>query len=335
MSEDLPFFLTENRGILKAKPQDDLLHPERNSLIKTDTLTETQYFGFCVPEARIQAFCYLWHHPNLHLVSGGLFAFQGHKPTAVHGELCDFRCYMNDSPLKNDLHEYRLDNSYSVKILEPLKRYRLTYADAGRGNRVDLEIHALQPPIMYGDGNHFEQPMKVRGKLELRGKHYEVDCYTVRDRSWGKSRPEDNFAVPSGSWMVGVFNENLAFGAQVFDQPDTSLELRGELARPLEKTLLGGWIYRDGQVGRVVNARKRIIREPRTYVPQYVELELKDDLGRSIHARGTSTASTIWQTWVNMILPVCQMRWECEGLVTYGECQEGNSNDHFYQLANA
>ena len=133
--------------------------------------------------------------------------------------------------------------------------------------------------------------------------------------------------------MVGVFNDDFAFGAQVFDQKDTALELTGELARPLEKTLLGGWLCRNGELGRVVQARKRVIRQPHTYLAQYVELELTDDLGRSVHLRGTSTASTIFQTWVNMLLPICQMRWECEGLVAYGECQEGNSNDHFNQLA--
>jgi hypothetical protein len=332
MSEDLPFFLTQNTGLRAAEAIDDYLHPQRNASIKTDSLTETQYFGFCVPAERIQAFCYLWHHPNLHIVSGGLFVFQGHKPTVVHGELCDFRCFMNDSPLKNDLYEYRLENSYSVKVIEPLKRHHLSYADATRSNSVDLDFRAVQPPVMFGDGNHFEQAMKVTGKLELRGKHHDVDCFTVRDRSWAKSRPEENFPVPTGSWMMGVFNEDFAFGASVFDQKDTALELRGELARPIEKTLVGGWLHRDGRVGRVITAHKRIIRDPKTFLAQYVELAMTDEHGRSIQVRGTSTASTIWQTWANMVLPICQMRWECDGLVAYGECQEGNSNDHFNQL---
>jgi hypothetical protein len=96
--------------------------------------------------------------------------------------------------------------------------------------------------------------------------------------------------------------------------------------------LVGGWLHRDGRVGRVVKAHKRIIRAPNTFLAQYVELAMTDEHGRSIQVRGTSTASTIWQTWANMVLPICQMRWECEGLVAYGECQEGNSNDHFNQL---
>jgi hypothetical protein len=333
MADDKPFWFNQNKGFLNAEPKDDLLHPDRNKLIKADSATETQYFGFCVPEARIQAFCYLWHHPNLRVLSGGLFVWQGHKATVVHGELCDFRCFMNDSALSGDLHEYRLENSYSVKIIEPLKRYVLSYSDPGRSNTVNVHIEALQPPVMFGDGNHFEQPMKVIGDLTLRGRQHSIDCFTVRDRSWGRPRPEDNPGVPAVSWMSGVFDKDFSFCVTVLDQKDTSLELSGELARPLDKTLTGGWMYRDGKLGRVVEAHKRIIRVAGMYLPTYVELQITDEHGRHAHLRGTSVASTVWQVWSNTLLPICQMRWECDSMIAYGECQEGNFSDHFQQLA--
>jgi hypothetical protein len=145
MSDERPFWFTQNQGFSQAVPKDELLHPDRNKLITSDT----QYFGFCVPHAWIQAFCYLRHHPNLHVVSGGLFVFQGHRRTVVHGELCDFRCYMNDSVLRHNLHEYRLANSYSVKVVEPLKRHSLNYSDPARKNSVDLQVEALLPPAMF------------------------------------------------------------------------------------------------------------------------------------------------------------------------------------------
>ena len=333
MSDDMPFFLTQNCGLGRAEPTDDLLHPERNKLVTADTLSETQYFGFCIPSERIQGFCYLWHHPNLHVVSGGLFVFRGDRPTVLHGELCDFRCYMNDSVLKDDLHEYRLANGYGVKIVEPLQRFHVTYADLSRSNSIDLRIRAVQPPVMFGDGNHFEQAMAVRGELLLRGRRYDIDCFTVRDRSWGKPRTEENPAVPAVSWMVGVFSPDFAFSATIFDQQETSLELVGAgIARPIDKTVNGGWVYRDGKLGRVVKAKKRIARVPPMYIPQSIELEITDDLDRSFQLRGTSCASTLWQTWVNMTLPIVQMRWECDGMIAYGECQEGNYNDHYNLL---
>jgi hypothetical protein len=333
--EDKPFWFKQNNILLEAEPKDDLLHPERNKLTTADSATETQYFGFCVPEARIQAFCYLWHHPNLRVLSGGLFVWQGNKPTVVHGELCDFRNFMNDSALSRDLNDYTLDNSYSVKIVKPLELYLLRYSDPARSNTVALQIEALQAPVMFGDGNHFEQPMKVTGDLTLRGSQYRVNCFTVRDRSWGRPRPEDNPAVPAVSWMSGVFEKGFSFCVTVFDQKDTSLELSGMLAKPLHDTLVAGWVYREGRLGAVVEAHKRVIRSPALYIPTYIELELVDEHDRRIHLRGTSVASTVWQVWSNTLLPICQMRWECEEMTAYGECQEGNFNDHFYQLAKA
>ena len=332
VSKDLPFFLAVNDSLAGSDPRDDLLHPERNKLVQSDSCTETQYFGFCVPEARIQAFCYLWHHPNLRLVSGGLFVFKGDKHTVVHGELCDFRSFMSDAPLRNDLHEYRLENGYGVKILEPLKRHRVTYADTARQNVVDVEMAAVRPPVMYGDGNHFEQAMKVNGKLTLRGVQYDVDCFTIRDRSWGRPRSEAPLPVPATSWMVGVFNEGFAFSASVFEQQEMAPELRPPLAIPIEKTLNGGWLDRDGRIGVLVRARKRVVRAPGSFIPRYVELEITDDLDRSLSLRGTSCATTLWQAWPNMTLPICQMRWEADGLIAYGECQEGNWNDHLNEL---
>lgn len=49
---------------------------------------------------------------------------------------------------------------------------------------------------------HFEQAMRVEGELLPRGKRYDVDCFNVRDRSWGKPRPEENMTLPPTSWMT-------------------------------------------------------------------------------------------------------------------------------------
>lgn len=44
---------------------------------------------------------------------------------------------------------------------------------------------------MWPGDEHFEQVMKTRGELELRGKRYAVDGHQVRGGSWGcQPRPE-------------------------------------------------------------------------------------------------------------------------------------------------
>lgn len=331
--EEKPFFASHNLGFAAITAEDELLHPERNALVQADSLTETQYFGFSVPEAGIHSFNYLWHHPNLHVLSGVTWVWSGIKLNAVSAELCDIRTYMNDSALKDDLHEYRLDSGYGVKILEPLRRFHLSYADPVRDNAIDLIYEAIAEPVMFGDGNHFEQPMHVKGELVLRGQRHAVDCFNVRDRSWGKPRPETNQTMPPISWMTGIFHRGLAFNCTVCDQASSNPELSGAFALPDAKTLFGGWIQRDGTLGRVMQARKRVERSPGALLPMRIDLQLRDEHGRVLDLRGELIASCPWQSWGNTISNISMMRWECEGHVAYGDCQEALWNDYYNHMA--
>ena len=192
----LPYYLARSECFGRPVPADDLLHPEMNAAVEHETLSETQYFSFSIPEAKIHSNLYLWHHPNLGVVSGGAWVWQGSKRHPVEAELNDFRLFMRDDRLQNDLHDYRLANGYGVKVIEPLKRFHVTYRDDDRRNSFDLEFTGLIPPVMTADNTHFEQPMKVRGELVLRGTRHDVDCFTIRDRSWGKPRQKDLSPLP-------------------------------------------------------------------------------------------------------------------------------------------
>ena len=333
MAVDKPFFISQNQGFAPIDDTDDLLHPDKNSLVEHESLSETQYFGFSIPEQRIHALTYLWHRPNLHLVTGGVWAWHGIKQSAVHSELFDIRTFMKDTSLANDLHDYRLENGYGVKILEPLKRFHMTYDDASRNSSIDLIYEAVSPAVMYADGNHFEQAMEVKGEVVLRGKRYKVDCFNVRDRSWGKPRPEDNMTLPPSSWVTGVFHKEFSFNCAIFDQASNNPELSGPFAMPEERTLNAGWLYRDGQVGRIVQAQKRVARAPGTLLPISVELEVTDEFDRTVKMHGNLIASCPWQTWANVNMTVSLMRWECEGLVAYGDCQEPMWNDYYNFMA--
>ncbi|MET0661123.1 MAG: hypothetical protein ABW110_23540 [Steroidobacteraceae bacterium] len=326
---EVPYFVRENVALASIGPQDDYLHPERNRLIVDATLTETQYFGFSVPEARIQGLGYLWHHPNLKTVSGGLLVWRGVKLHMQQAELCDYRGFMSDAALKNDLNAYRLDNGYGVAVLEPLKRHRMTYVEAGGRSSVDIEFEAVAPAVMYADGNHFEQAMRARGELILRGERHSVDCLTIRDRSWGKPRPENNYPIPPISWMNAVFPSGTAFNCNMFDDARENPELRGTpFEMPADKVVNGGWLYRDGKVGRIAKGSKRIERDPRTSIPLSIEIEALDELGRTLNARATMTAALPYQMWFNSLFVSAQLRWECDGEVTCGDSQEALWSDY-------
>jgi hypothetical protein len=323
--EAVPFYLDRNEGFGQAKPEDDLLHPESFVNVNDDSACETQYFGFSVPEADIHALCQNMRRPKFNLVSGGLYVFQGIKSAMVQAELCDWRLFMNDSVVtKNNLHKFRYDNGYGVEILEPLKRYHMTYSDPARENSVDLIYQAVQPVVMFGDNNHLEQTMKVTGDLVLRGKHYAVDCFNIRDRSWGKPRQETNNPIPPLDWMTGVFNEDFAFNCTVFDHASNNPH---PLAVPDEQALRAGWIYYQGKLGRIVKASKRVKRGS-MLEPLTVELKLSDERGRDFDMQGTLVASCPCNCWGNILVLISLMRWDCNGSTAYGDDQSCYYNDY-------
>ena len=328
MSEDKPFFLAQNTALGVARVEDDLLHPEQNAAVADSSATETQYFGFSVGDEQIHGIGYLWHHPKLKTLTGGIYVWRGIKPSLIYSELVDVRTHMSDAALANDLHEYRLDNGYGVRVVEPLKRHHLTYEDPARQQRVDLHFEALQPPVMFGDGKHFEQPMKVTGELVLRGKRYEVNCYNLRDRSWGKPRQETHQPFPPYSWVSAVFSPTFALNVGVFDQAENNRELTGAFALPKERTLAGGWLQRDGKLARLVKVDKRVVRTPEMVWPERIELDLVDELGRTVQLRGQMHAANSWPLGGNINFTICLIRWECEGEVTWGDCQEGIWTDY-------
>jgi hypothetical protein len=332
--KDLPFFMKQSRGIRSIEPADDLLHPDSFKEVKDDSATETQYFGFSIPNENIHALTYMWWHPNLKVCSGGLFVFKGFKSRLIDAEICDWRTYMSDAAIRNDLHEFRFDNGYGVKIIEPNKRFHITYNDPKRNNSIDLMAEAVLPGVMWAEGNHFEQTMKVKGVLVIRGKRYEVDSYTVRDRSWGKPRPELLMPMPPTSWMVGTFNDKFSFNCTVFDQARNNPYLKGELAAamPDDKALIGGWVYRDGKVGGLIRAEKRVIRDPNTLVAAGIELSFVDEHQREFHMRATAVASCPIQPWHNTWMRINLMRWECDGMIGYGDNQEAFWPDYVHSL---
>lgn len=318
-----PFFLVKNEAFREAVAADDYLHPAVNAGVAGDSLTETQYLGITVPEHGIHGMGYLWHHPNLKVVSGGIWVYRGVNTNMIDSEMLDVRMFMNDSPLHQDLHRYRLDNGYGVEVVEPLKHLHLTYEDAKRGNAADLHYTAVTPAILFADGKHFEQTLRIEGELRLRGETIKVKSYNVRDRSWGKLRPEDPMALPPTSWTTGVFNDGLSFNCNIFDHRSGNPENGPAFDMPDERALNAGWIWREDRVQRIVQATKRVRREPGTHIVQEMDLDMTDESGKRLRLHGRLVSSSPWCTWANVKMVISLMRWESdEGLVGYGDCQE-------------
>ena len=333
MSENQAYFTrTFEKRLGTYELRDEDIHPEAMREQPHYGLTETQYFGFCIPEHRIHAFLYLWYHPNLKVVSGGPIVFQGIKPISLSVELTDYLDFMPDSRLTGGLRSFRFDNSYQVEMLEPGRKFRARYSNPERRNSFDILYTAVSEPMVWASSRHFEQVMKVEGHLELRGKAYEVGGFNIRDRSWGEARLEDPVPGPPIAWMTATFDESFAFNVTALDHPDLKPMWAGKFAVDPEKIDKGGWMIVDGKPVAVQSTRKRSTYDPVTLMPTGTEMEITDVNGRTFNVKGTVLAATPFNTWPNLRVPICLTRWECNGKVGYGDIQEAQWTDFLYRL---
>lgn len=323
MSNDQAFF-AHNPGVGFGEygPEDELLHPQYKHDIQHDALTETQYFGFNVPEVGLHGFSYLWHHANLGTVSGGIAAWRGIKTHHLECELYDHRMFMSDRVVSDGIDHYAFESGYRVDVIEPFKKIRIRYEDPSRHNEVDVTYTALTPPAMLPSRKHFEQTMKTKGFVMLRGKRYEVDGFNVRDRSWGEARREDPMPMPPIVWLTGVFGEDFSFNCTLTDHPSRNPDWLGIYQFPEDKVLMGGWIYRNGTHTRVVRAIKLTKRDPITLQPLTHELELYDDTGECFRINGMVEASSPSGFWSNVKIHMALVRWDCAGHQGWGDSQE-------------
>lgn len=329
-----PYFLTQTQDRFASYDTSaDFLHPEANAKCDHYSCTETQYLGFSIPEENIHAVNYLWHHPKMKTVMGGTVVFQGYKPVHLAAELIDMRNYMSDSVLANDLHDYQFDNGYRAQVIEPLKKFRVSYNDPKRDNSFDVTLEAIMPLAMWPTGRHFEQICKTSGELVLRGKKFKVDGFTVRDRSWGEARKEETMPIPCTTWMVGSFNKDFGFNCNALDHPDLNPIWKDSFNIKAEQTLLGGWMWVDGQIVPIVEARKLTHYDRKTMFPTRIELNITIKDGRKYEMVGTVTAACPFNPWINVYTPICLTRWECNGQVGFGESQDVQWNDFVTKYA--
>jgi hypothetical protein len=331
-THDTAFWEAKNVSFLTATPDCDLLHPAARDTNRSPTLTETQFFGFSVPEENIHALTYMWHHPNLGVVSGGAWVWQGIKSHVLASELFNWTSFASEDVLANDLWDCRFDNGYHVQTIEPLKRHRLRYADEARQNAFDIELEALMEPMLLQTGMHFEQAMRARGELTLRGKTYQVDCTHVRDRSWGQGRSEQHAPSPPIDWMTGVFSDTFMFGCTAYDHPDLNPDWTGHLEVPGGDPTKGGWVYRDGTLIPVVATRKRVHNDYATLVPTTAEMVMTDAAGHDYEIHGQVVSANRFAVWPNMDTWICLARWECEGQTCYGDLQQVQWHDYIREF---
>jgi hypothetical protein len=277
--------------------------------------TETYWFSFNVPERNLAGWLYAWVRPNLHNCGGGVFVYDD---TAVASWGLPYFQYQHTQPLPavRDLRDFTFPNGYSVKMLDPLRRYALRYQDRDH-IRLDLEFTAIQPPHRFPPGlppfdrsGHLDQAGRVVGTLVLRGETLRVDCFATRDRSWGVRQDHRGNRL---GYSFGTASERDSFCA--FVQP-TRPDTEGR------ETVYHGNLVRDGRMRTIRTGWRVVERDRRTNHITGMTLEGVDEDGRRFRAVGTARSRMIFSvprgTCMNTFL-----HWRFDnGVECHGEDQD-------------
>src|ERR1700728_1055968 len=183
--------------------------------------TETNWWSFNVPERKLGGWLYTQSLGVQQTVNGGAWVWDDSDAGAVY----ERKQRGLPFPDRGDLRDVSFPNGVSVKMLEPLMRYRTTYSDPGRFE-CDLVHEGIIRPHSHPIGawpfwatRHFDQPMHVTGTILLYGEEIPIDCYSVRDRSWGprpagrpKRRQDNGEGGSAGRKPAGQRSASGSFG---------------------------------------------------------------------------------------------------------------------------
>lgn len=264
---------------IRFTAEDDSMHPVGDPALDW---TETNWWSFNVPERALAGWLYTQVKPNLGVCAGGAFVY---GPDAWLPWELPYYGWFSHQPLPDplDLRDTTFRNGVSVGMIEPGMSYSLGYQF--RDNRdftADLRFDGLTPPVPHVTGappftgsSHYDQHGRVSGSISLLGERIEVDCFAVRDRSWGR-RPE----------RIGPNSARLsyAFGTASADEMFLVFTLPISSA-PGETTgrLSSGYMVRDGSLRRLATATRRDRRDPVTGGVAEFEIEGIDSDGRELN----------------------------------------------------
>jgi hypothetical protein len=245
-------------------------------------ITETAWFAFCNPERKLGGWLYSMFRPNIGTVAGGAWVWD--DSAQVPWEVPYSANYTAlQMPRDQQLTDITLPTGVSIKMLEPLMRYKLGFEDAGKLT-VDLEFNAVMPPraLRKGDSSfknlsHFDQFGHVNGQIVLHGETILIDCYAIRDRSWGP-RPEHR--PGKSAYVTGIASPDDAFLAVTKWNDETN-------------PVAYGFMIRDGKTGDLVSGRRIVERCPEHGWVTKITIEARDEFGRDLHAVGERLSGII------------------------------------------
>ena len=301
---------------MKISGADDRLHvPSRDPY-----WTEPCWFTFAIPQDKINGAIYLVHRPNLGHTVGGVLVWDatgGHPHDCLHWDIGT--PYIWDD--QRQALDLTLPSGLKITTVEQMRSYEIDY-DTDEC-RLHLHWERLTEPRGAGwEGGgeewatgHFEQLGRATGSLELSGRRMDIDCWSLRDRSWGPRGPRAS-ARGEASWAASDRSAFLCFG--VAQQPPASDPVLGTTDRVLD-----GWFRDQGEAVSLEGGEIRIEERDDKGSPSRVIVTAQDNAGRNLRAEGRLVAPLNCHAvypWVQWWWS--SFEWEINGQPAWGEHME-------------
>jgi hypothetical protein len=277
---------------------------------------ETIWFWWFNPERRLGCWIYHFVRPNARVAGGGVLVFD--DTAWFHMETPYYLSYANtEMPGPLDLRDVTFPGGSRIEMLEPLRHYRLRFADRDT-IRYDLDWRSIMAPWVHvsgpidrsksGEGvgsrkpRHLDQFGRVTGTLVLHAEEIPIDCLAMRDRSWWHLRPEP--------WKTGGGRSTYITAAA---SPDTAFFGSGP----------GGFAVLDGIRSPLVRGSKRRERDPDHGYVRRLFIEAVDARGRDLVVEGESVSRMAMP--IGGVHGVCWqslMRYTINGIPAWGDDQD-------------
>lgn len=320
---------------------------------------ETNWWCLNWPGRRMGAWLHTGVKPNQKTFTSRIFVWdeKGSDPQRLA-----YYNLLTDQPMPEnpDLRDITFPNGgYRLKMQKPLMDYYVTYADSERNFSIEFEFKAVHPPHRFTPGEppamfnpHLDQLGKYTGVMNLAGEKIDIDCWSVRDRTWGprggahsqsqkKEYLEGKYRVrdPGGPIWRQVERERGRGRVQyIFGHTDDQTGFLS-FCRPQDGDSKGwspmnmGWLLKDGTFGRLdkTQSAMKVYRNRDTGWSEHMEVRLADDRGRSMEAEGFAVSYMC----ENQAGATALMRWEYDGKIGWGEDQDGWNPQHFQKMLRA
>src|SRR5262249_51220211 len=141
-----------------------------------------------------------------------------------------------------------------------------------------------------GGIRHFDQPGRMTGTVRLDGEQLDIDCYSLRDRTWGHQRFDQ---LPPGDYLWAIASPTDNWHA---------ITLEDRPGGP--DRVVDGYLVRDGIVAPLVSGSREVVAR-RSGRPTHILFEAVDNLGRHIEAEGRPRNNLHFTGWPGQFTYFC------------------------------